>query len=76
MQSKHIRIGIGGLFTFVGVVFFVLPGSMFLLILGLMMLSYDFPKAKSYLRICQRGMSKSARKLDSYLLNRKLKRNI
>lgn len=76
MRSKHIRVGIGGLLAFVGVVFFVLPGSMFLLILGLMMLSYDFPAAKNYLRICQRGMSKSAKKLDSFLLNRKLKRNI
>jgi hypothetical protein len=75
MRSKHIRVGIGGLLTFVGVVFFVLPGSMFLLILGLMMLSYDFPTAKHYLRICQRAMSKSARKLDSFLLNRKLRRN-
>ena len=76
MRSKHIRASIGGLLTVVGVVFFVLPGSMFLLILGLMMLSYDFPRAKNYLRICQRAMSKSARKLDSLLLNRKLKRNI
>ena len=75
MQSKHIRAVIGGLLTLVGVVFFVLPGSMFLLILGLLMLSYDFPKAKHYLRICQRAMSRSAIKLDSLILNRKLKRN-
>ena len=76
MKNKHIRASIGGLLTLIGVVFFVLPGSMFLLILGLMMLSYDFPTAKGYLRICQRAMSKSARKLDSFLLNRKLKRNM
>jgi hypothetical protein len=74
MQKKHIRIGIGSILVFIGVVFFILPGSMFLLLLGLMTLSYDVPKANDWLKVCQRSMSRSARKLDSYLLNRKLRR--
>ena len=73
MQKKHFRIGLGSILVFIGVVFFILPGSMFLLLLGLLTLSYDVPKAKGYLKACQRSMSQSARKLDSILLNRKLR---
>jgi hypothetical protein len=73
MQIKHIRIGLGSILVFIGVVFFIIPGSMFLLLLGLLTLSYDVPKAKDWLKVCQRSMSKSARKLDSLILNRKLR---
>jgi hypothetical protein len=54
-------------------VFFILPGSIFVLLLGLVMLSYDVPKARDWLRTCQNAMSKSARKLDKIILDRKLK---
>ncbi|KXI30533.1 tellurium resistance protein TerC [Paraglaciecola hydrolytica] len=71
-MKKKFRIALGGLFALVGIVFFIIPGSMLVLILGLMMLSYDLPKARTALRYCQNAMSKSARKLDAYLLRRKL----
>ena len=72
-MKKKLRIAIGGLLAIFGVVFFILPGSMFLVLLGLMMLSYDVPKARSWLRTCQKTMTKSARKLDKIILDRKLK---
>lgn len=72
-MKKKLRIAIGGLLAIFGVVFFILPGSMFLVLLGLMMLSYDVPKARSWLRTCQNTMTKSARKLDKIILDRKLK---
>jgi hypothetical protein len=37
------------------------------------MLSYDVPKARNWLRTCQKLMSKSARKLDKIILDKKLK---
>lgn len=73
-MKKKIRITAGCILAGFGVVFFILPGSMFMLVLGLMMLSYDFPVARNWLKKCQRIMSNSARKLDSFLLNRKLRR--
>jgi|TARA_R110002096_G_scaffold6495_1_gene29941 hypothetical protein len=72
-MKKKIRIALGGLLALFGVVFFILPGSMFVLLLGLLMLSYDVPKARDWLRTCQNAMSKSARKLDKMILDRKLK---
>jgi len=72
-MKKKIRIALGALLALLGVVFFILPGSMFVLLLGLLMLSYDVPKAKQWLRACQKIMSKSARKLDKIMLDRKLK---
>jgi hypothetical protein len=72
-MKKQIRILAGGLFTALGFIFFILPGSMFVLLLGLLMLSYDFPKARHWLGICQKSMAKSARKLDKFLLDHKLK---
>jgi hypothetical protein len=72
-MKKKIRIALGGVLAIFGVVFFILPGSMFVLLLGLMMLSYDVPKARGWLRACQNVMSNSARKLDKIILDRKLK---
>ena len=72
-MKKQLRITVGGLLALFGIVFFILPGSMFVLLLGLIMLSYDFPKAREMLRWCQKSMSKSARKLDAFLLSRKFK---
>jgi hypothetical protein len=76
MQIKHFRIGLGSILILMAVVFFILPGSMFLLLLGLLTLSYDVPKAKDWLKVCQRSMSQSARKLDRVLLNRKLRSKV
>lgn len=70
---KKLRITLGGLLALFGVVFFILPGSIFVLLIGLLILSYDLPKARVWLRICQNMLSKSARKLDKIILDRKLK---
>lgn len=72
-MKKKIRIALGGVLAIFGVVFFILPGSMFVLLLGLIMLSYDVPKARGWLRTCQNVMAKSARKLDKLILDRKLR---
>ncbi|MGS2721315.1 tellurium resistance protein TerC [Paraglaciecola aestuariivivens] len=72
-MKRNIRITLGSLCTAFGVIFFILPGSIFVLLIGLVMLSYDLPKARTWLTKCQRAMSQSARKLDRFLLARKLK---
>ena len=72
-MKKKLRIALGSLLAIFGVVFFILPGSIFILLLGLLMLSYDVPKARDWLRTCQNAMSKSARKLDKMILERKLR---
>lgn len=72
-MKKRLRITFGAILAIFGVVFFILPGSMFILLLGLLMLSYDVPRARNWLRTCQNMMSKSARKLDKIILDRKLK---
>lgn len=72
-MNKKLRIALGAVMSILGVIFFILPGSMFVLLLGLLMLSYDVPKARDWLRSCQKAMSKSARKLDKIILYRKLR---
>jgi uncharacterized membrane protein YbaN (DUF454 family) len=72
-MKKNCRIAIGALLTMFGLIFFVLPGSIFVLLSGLLMLSYDVPKARNWLLTCQKLMSKSARKLDKIILDKKLK---
>jgi hypothetical protein len=49
---------------------FILPGSILVLLVGLLMLSYDVPKARDWLRTCQKVMSKSASKLDKLILDK------
>ncbi|MEW9796673.1 PGPGW domain-containing protein [Alteromonas sp. CYL-A6] len=70
---KTLRLTAGLLCVAVGIIFTILPGSILLVIAGLVMLSVDFPAARKYLRHAQRGMSHGARRLDRYLLNRKLR---
>jgi hypothetical protein len=72
-MKKTIRITLGFALTAFGIVFFILPGSIFALILGLFLLSFDFPIARRWLKLCQNTMSTSARKIDSLLLKRKLR---
>jgi uncharacterized membrane protein YbaN (DUF454 family) len=71
---RTLRIVIGALFTLVGVVFAILPGSILFLLSGLVLLSMEFPKMRKALGHCQKAMQTSARKLDRYLLKRKLSR--
>lgn len=70
-MKRHVRIAMGSVLAAFGIIFFILPGSMFVLLLGFMLLSYDVPKARVWLRWCQNAMTKSARKLDAQLLRRK-----
>lgn len=69
-MKKKLRIALGGLLAIFGVVFFILSGSILVLLVGLLMLSYDVPKARDWLRTCQKVMSKSASKLDKLILDK------
>lgn len=68
---KSLRIGLGAVLAGVGIVFFILPGSILFLIAGLLVLSYDFPVARGWLRSCQKGMTKSAKALDNFFYKRR-----
>ncbi len=72
-MTKTFRVSLGAILAIIGVVFFILPGSILFLIGGLLLLSYDLPQARSMLARCQRSMSKGARRLDRFMLNRKLR---
>ncbi|MCV2883891.1 tellurium resistance protein TerC [Aestuariibacter sp. AA17] len=73
-MKKHARITLGTLCVLFGVILFILPGSMFVLLFGLFMLSFDVPIARVWLQRCQNMMSKSARRLDSTMLKWKYRR--
>lgn len=70
-MAKTIRLLLGGISTAIGVFLFYLPGSFLFLIAGLLLLSFDIPLARVWLRKCQSSMSVGAKKLDRYLLARK-----
>tara|TARA_R110000744_G_scaffold12705_5_gene37566 strand:+ start:916 stop:1134 length:219 start_codon:yes stop_codon:yes gene_type:complete len=70
---KQIRIGFGALLLLAGIVLFIIPGSMLLVLAGLLQLSVDVPLARTWLKRCQSTMSRSSAKLDRLLLNRKLR---
>jgi drug/metabolite transporter (DMT)-like permease len=71
MVAKTLRT-IGGVLLCVGgVVFTIIPGSILLILAGLILLSYDYPMARRWLKSAQNMMSVSARKLDRWLLNRR-----
>jgi hypothetical protein len=69
---KIFRLTLGGLLLTAGILLTLLPGSILLLIGGLMLLSYDWPRARGWLKLSQTAMSNSARKLDRFMLLRKL----
>ncbi|MCW8090216.1 PGPGW domain-containing protein [Alteromonas sp. ASW11-130] len=70
---KIVRTIIGGALVLSGIVLTIVPGSTLFILAGLVLLSVDFPRARSWLKHCQTGMSNGARKLDRYLLARKLR---
>ncbi|MFC3093532.1 PGPGW domain-containing protein [Alteromonas sediminis] len=72
--KKATRTVAGTIMVAVGIVFTVLPGSILLVIGGLMLLSVDYPKARRLLAMAQRSMSRGARRLDAALTRRKLNR--
>lgn len=69
---KLFRLTFGGLLFISGILLTLIPGSMLLVIAGLMLLSYDWPRARGWLKYSQATMSTSARKLDRFMLVRKL----
>ncbi len=70
---KIARTIMGGFLVLSGIVLTILPGSTLLLLAGLVLLSFDFPRARIWLKHCQTGLSLGARKLDRFLLARKLR---
>ena len=71
---KFIRLSVGGLLVVTGILLTIIPGSTLIVIAGLLLLSYDWPRARGWLQYCQNSMSGGARKLDRVLLARKLRR--
>lgn len=70
---RKIRLLGGAVLLVAGIILTLLPGSIVLVLAGLMLLSVDWPPARRYLTRCQRGMAGSARRLDRYLLLRKMR---
>lgn len=73
MLNKPARITLGAIGVFIGSVLFILPGSIFFLVAGLFLLSFDFPLARKLLKKSQHAMYIGSRKLDGFLLARKHK---
>lgn len=72
---KSVRLALGAVLFIGGIILTLLPGSILLVIGGLLLLSYDWPLARKWLQFFQRQMTTSARKLDRFLLNRRLKKS-
>ena len=70
---KIVRLTIGGILFIGGIILILLPGSILLVIGGLVLLSYDWPRARGWLKISQNMMASSARRIDRVLLMRKFR---
>ena len=70
---ETLRLTVGATLFAAGIILTLLPGSILLVLGGLLMLSYDWPRARILLKYFQTGMSRSARKVDAMLLARKLR---
>lgn len=70
---RKLRVFIAMILITIGIIGFILPGSMFILLGGLMLMSIDYPPARHWLRKVQRASGRGARKLDQALLNRKMR---
>lgn len=71
---KQLKVLLGMVLCIVGVVLTILPGSTLLVLAGLMILSTEYTPARKVLKWVQGSMSRSAAKLDRYLLTRKFKK--
>ena len=74
-MKNTLRLSLGAILFLTGIVLTLLPGSILLVIGGLILLSYDWPRARSWLRFFQNQMTSSARRLDRLLLNRRLRKS-
>jgi hypothetical protein len=70
---KIVRLTLGGILFIGGILLTLLPGSILLVIGGLVLLSYDWPRARGWLKISQNMMTSSARRIDRVLLMRKFR---
>jgi hypothetical protein len=73
-KMKALRLTFGALLLVSGIILTLLPGSILLVISGLVLLSYDWPRARGWLKISQKSMVYGAKKLDRFMLMRKLKK--
>lgn len=73
MVLKSIRTVAGIALVALGVVFTIIPGSILFILAGLFLLSFDHRFARRWLRVTQDAAAKGARKLDRWLLRRKLR---
>ncbi|WP_371373712.1 PGPGW domain-containing protein [Thalassotalea aquiviva] len=69
---RHLKTklytALGAVLLLIGIVFIVLPGPAILFIpLGLALLSFEYPKARAWLKQYQRYSSKAARKTDQFV---------
>jgi uncharacterized protein YqgC (DUF456 family) len=71
---RQLKVILGMVLCIIGVVLTILPGSTLLVLAGLMLLSTEYTPARKLLKWVQRSMSRSAVKLDRYLLNRKMRK--
>ncbi|MBT0586588.1 PGPGW domain-containing protein [Alteromonas oceanisediminis] len=70
-MNKTLRTIGGAALCITGVIFTVIPGSILLVIAGLVLLSMDHLAARKVLKRTQRSMTRSAAWLDRWLLSRR-----
>ncbi|WP_333970229.1 PGPGW domain-containing protein [Alteromonas mediterranea] len=70
---RIVRLTLGAILFIGGIVLMLLPGSILLVVGGLMLLSYDWPRARGWLKYIQKTMTTGARKIDRFLLMRRLR---
>lgn len=70
---RILRLTLGAILFAGGIVLTLLPGSILFVVAGLVLLSYDWPRARRWLKYSQRTMTFGARKIDRFLLMRKLR---
>lgn len=57
----------GGLLLLISLIFIALPGTVILLPLSLAILALEYDWAKRYLKVAQRMLTQSARKMDQFV---------
>ncbi|WP_159495351.1 PGPGW domain-containing protein [Alteromonas sp. KUL106] len=70
---RILRLTLGAILFLGGIILTLLPGSILFVVAGLVLLSYDWPRARGWLKYSQRTMTSGARKVDRFLLLRKLR---
>ncbi|MCK8123622.1 hypothetical protein MTF66_01340 [Pseudoalteromonas sp. 2CM39R] len=67
-MKKIALISLGALCMLLGLVFVIIPGpSLIFFIAGLFCLSFYYPKARHYLTLCQKALTKSCAYIDKKL---------